>query len=148
MDWLSAAMVLNGVPSVLLSTQEGVLYSSRCIETVYESLKVYLYNRSRQRARIEYLLQEWSILQVEATAVDERFTTEMNIPVRLATSMRKERIKLTRVGAESGLSAILHRLVPGGVGPAHDSIRGAGTGARAVRALGARDDLLVRVELC
>ncbi|ETM34217.1 hypothetical protein L914_18662 [Phytophthora nicotianae] len=80
MDWLSASMVMNGVPSVLLSTQEGVLYSSRCIETVYESLKVYLHNRSRQRARIEYLLDEWSILQAEATAVDERFTTEMNIP--------------------------------------------------------------------
>ncbi|KAG6580309.1 N-alpha-acetyltransferase 35 [Phytophthora cinnamomi] len=80
MDWLSASMMMNGVPSVLLSTQEGVLYSSRCIETVYESLKVYLHNRSRQRARIEYLLDEWSILQAEATAVDERFTTEMNIP--------------------------------------------------------------------
>ncbi|KAG7388913.1 N-alpha-acetyltransferase 35 NatC auxiliary subunit [Phytophthora pseudosyringae] len=80
MDWLSASMVMNGVPSVLLSTQEGVLYSSRCIETVYESLKVFLHNRSRQRARIEYLLDEWSILQAEATAVDERFTTEMNIP--------------------------------------------------------------------
>ncbi|OWZ12411.1 hypothetical protein PHMEG_00014432 [Phytophthora megakarya] len=81
MDWLSASMVMNGVPSVLLSTQEGVLYSSRCIETVYESLKMYLHNRSRQRARIEYLLDEWSILQAEATAVDERFTTEMNIPL-------------------------------------------------------------------
>ncbi|KAK1947405.1 N-alpha-acetyltransferase 35 [Phytophthora citrophthora] len=80
MDWLSASMVMNGVPSVLLSTQEGVLYSSRCIETVYESLKVFLHNRSRQRARIEYLLDEWSILQAEATSVDERFTTEMNIP--------------------------------------------------------------------
>ncbi|KAL4099449.1 hypothetical protein PRIC1_007253 [Phytophthora ramorum] len=80
MDWLSASMVLNGVPSVLLSTQEGVLYSSRCIETVYESLKVFLHNRSRQRARIEYLLDEWSVLQAEAAAVDERFTTEMNIP--------------------------------------------------------------------
>uniref|UniRef100_A0AAV1USC2 NAA35-like TPR repeats domain-containing protein n=1 Tax=Peronospora matthiolae TaxID=2874970 RepID=A0AAV1USC2_9STRA len=80
MDWLSAAMVMNGVPSVLLSTQEGVLYSSRCIETVYESLKVFLHNRSRQRARIEYLLGEWSILQADAAAVDERFTTEMNIP--------------------------------------------------------------------
>ncbi|KAG6976990.1 hypothetical protein JG688_00000803 [Phytophthora aleatoria] len=80
MDWLSASMVTSGVPSVLLSTQEGVLYSSRCIETVYESLKVYLHNRSRQRARIEYLLDEWSILQAEATAVDEKFTTEMNIP--------------------------------------------------------------------
>ncbi|TYZ64310.1 hypothetical protein PybrP1_002275 [[Pythium] brassicae (nom. inval.)] len=28
-DWLSAAMVANGVPSVLLSTQEGVVFSSR-----------------------------------------------------------------------------------------------------------------------
>ena len=82
MDWLSAAMVMNGVPSVLLSTQEGVLYSSRCIETVYESLKVYLHNRSRQRARIEYLLDEWSILQAEAAAVDERFMMEMSLPVR------------------------------------------------------------------
>ncbi|UIZ28017.1 hypothetical protein KXD40_004446 [Peronospora effusa] len=80
MDWLSETMVMNGVPSVLLSTQEGVLYSSRCIETVYESLKVFLHNRSRQRARIEGLLDEWSILQAEATAVDERFTTEMKIP--------------------------------------------------------------------
>ncbi|KAE8902329.1 hypothetical protein PF005_g1062 [Phytophthora fragariae] len=80
MDWLSASMVMNGVPSVLFSTHEGVLYSSRCIETVYESLKVYLHNRSRQRARIGYLLDEWSILQAEATAVDERFTSEMNIP--------------------------------------------------------------------
>ncbi|KAL7687203.1 putative alpha-acetyltransferase 35, NatC auxiliary subunit [Plasmopara halstedii] len=80
MDWLSASMVINGVPSVLLSTQEGILYTSRCIETVYESLKVYLHNRSRQRPRIESLLDEWSILQAEATAVDERFTTEMNIP--------------------------------------------------------------------
>ncbi|RLN48883.1 hypothetical protein BBJ28_00020958 [Nothophytophthora sp. Chile5] len=80
MDWLSASMVLNGVPSVLLSTQEGVLFSSRSIETVYESLKVFLHNRSRQRARIEYLLEEWTVLQVEATAVDEKFTTEMAIP--------------------------------------------------------------------
>lgn len=80
MDWLSASMVMNGVPSVLLSTQEGILYLSRCIETMYESLKVFLHSRSRQRSRIEFLLEEWSILQVEATAVDEKFTTEMNIP--------------------------------------------------------------------
>jgi hypothetical protein len=83
MDWLSAAMVMNGVPSVLLSTQEGVMYSSRVIETLYESLKVYLHNRSRQRARIEYLFEEWAVLQLEATVVDDKFTTEMAIPVRL-----------------------------------------------------------------
>ncbi|TMW55837.1 hypothetical protein Poli38472_008485 [Pythium oligandrum] len=80
MDWLTEEMVLNGVPSVLLSTQEGVQFSSRSIETVYESLKVYLFNRSRQRARIEYLLEEWGVLQLEASVIDERFTTEMSIP--------------------------------------------------------------------
>lgn len=80
MDWMTEEMAMNGVPSVLLSTQEGVQYSARCIETVYESLKVYLHNRSRQRARIEYLLEEWSVLQLEAAAVDERFMAEMNIP--------------------------------------------------------------------
>lgn len=83
MEWLSASMVMNGVPSVLLSTQEGVMYSSRVIETLYESLKVYLHNRSRQRARIEYLFEEWAVLQLEATVVDDKFTTEMAIPVRL-----------------------------------------------------------------
>lgn len=72
---------MNGVPLVLLSTQEGVHFSSRSIETLYESLKVYLLHRSRQRARIEYLLEEWSALQVEAVAVDEKFITEMSIPV-------------------------------------------------------------------
>ncbi|GLD93413.1 hypothetical protein PINS_up002005 [Pythium insidiosum] len=80
MDWLSDEMVMNGVPSVLLSTQEGVRFSSRCIETVYESLKVYLHHRSRQRARIEMLLEDWSTLQIEAAAVDDHFTTEMAIP--------------------------------------------------------------------
>ncbi|KAJ0405267.1 hypothetical protein ATCC90586_009774 [Pythium insidiosum] len=80
MDWLSDEMVMNGVPSVLLSTQEGVRFSSRCIETVYESLKVYLHHRSRQRARIEMLLEDWSALQIEAAAVDDHFTTEMAIP--------------------------------------------------------------------
>lgn len=75
-------MVMNGVPLVLLSTQEGVLFSSRSIETLYESLKVYLLHRSRQRSRIEYLLEEWSALQAEAVAVDEKFITEMSIPVR------------------------------------------------------------------
>jgi N-alpha-acetyltransferase 35, NatC auxiliary subunit len=80
MDWMTEEMVLNGVPSVLLSTQEGVQYSSRAIETLYESLKLYLHNRSRQRARIEYLLEEWAVLQLEAVAVDERFMSEMQIP--------------------------------------------------------------------
>lgn len=82
-EWLSAAMVANGVPSVLLSTQEGVVFSSRVIETLYESsLKLYLFNRSRQRARIELLLEEWSLLQLEAAGIDEKFTAEMAIPVR------------------------------------------------------------------
>ncbi|RLN49770.1 hypothetical protein BBJ28_00014631 [Nothophytophthora sp. Chile5] len=71
MDWLSASMVLNGVPSVLLSTQEGVLFSSRSIETVYESLKVFLHNRSRQRARIEYLLEEWINLNFTWTFMEK-----------------------------------------------------------------------------
>uniref|UniRef100_K3WHD6 N-alpha-acetyltransferase 35, NatC auxiliary subunit n=1 Tax=Globisporangium ultimum (strain ATCC 200006 / CBS 805.95 / DAOM BR144) TaxID=431595 RepID=K3WHD6_GLOUD len=79
-EWLSASMVMNGVPSVLMSTQEGVLFSTRVIETLYESLKLYLHNRSRQRARIEYLLEEWSVLQLEAAGIDDKFTTEMAIP--------------------------------------------------------------------
>lgn len=83
-EWLSASMVTNGVPRVLLSTQEGVVFSSRVIETLYESsLKLYLFNRSRQRARVEFLLEEWAILQLEAVNIDDKFTTEMAIPVRL-----------------------------------------------------------------
>lgn len=82
-EWLSASMVTNGVPRVLLSTQEGVVFSSRVIETLYESsLKLYLFNRSRQRARVEFLLEEWAILQLEAVNIDDKFTTEMAIPVR------------------------------------------------------------------
>lgn len=87
-------MVMNGVPLVLLSTQEGVLFSSRSIETLYESLKVYLLHRSRQRARIEYLLEEWSVLQAEAVAVDEKFITEMSIPVRHSSRPVKKNIRL------------------------------------------------------
>ncbi|DBA01367.1 TPA: hypothetical protein N0F65_001606 [Lagenidium giganteum] len=80
MDWLTESMVMNGVPTVLLSTQEGVQFSARTIETVYESLKIYLHGRSRQRARLETLLEDWAILQLEAAGVDETFTTEMGIP--------------------------------------------------------------------
>lgn len=79
-------MVMNGVPSVLLSTQEGMLFSTRVIETLYESVKLYLHNRSRQRARIEYLLEEWAVLQLEAVGIDDKFTTEMAIPVRFLVS--------------------------------------------------------------
>ncbi|RHY24180.1 hypothetical protein DYB32_008958 [Aphanomyces invadans] len=80
MDWLADSMVMNGVPSVLLSTQEGIGFSTRCIEAVYESLKCHLHNRPRQRHRLELLLDEWAQLQVDAASIDDKFVTEMGIP--------------------------------------------------------------------
>ncbi|KAF0682415.1 Aste57867_25461 [Aphanomyces stellatus] len=80
MDWLADSMILTGVPSVLLSTQEGIQYSTRCIEAVYESLKCHLHNRPRQRHRLELLLDEWVLLQVDAASIDDKFVTEMGIP--------------------------------------------------------------------
>ena len=85
MTWLSESMTVNGVPAVLLSTQEGMMFSTRAIEPVYESLKVYLHNRSRQRVRLEYLIEDWSLLQIEAASVDETFTREMGIGVSSGT---------------------------------------------------------------
>jgi hypothetical protein len=75
-------MVKNGVPSVLLSTQEGMMFSSHVIEAVYESIKVHLHRRSRQRSRLEYLLEEWALLQIEATTIDDTFVAQMGIAVR------------------------------------------------------------------
>ncbi|CAK4080744.1 unnamed protein product [Aphanomyces euteiches] len=80
MDWLADSMTLTGVPSVLLSTQEGIQFSTRCIEAVYESLKCHLHNRPRQRHRLELLLDEWVLLQIEAASIDDKFVTEMAIP--------------------------------------------------------------------
>ncbi|ETV90589.1 hypothetical protein, variant [Aphanomyces invadans] len=80
MDWLADSMVMNGVPSVLLSTQEGIGFSTRCIEAVYESLKCHLHNRPRQRHRLELLFDEWAQLQVDAASIDDKFVTEMGIP--------------------------------------------------------------------
>ncbi|KDO26284.1 hypothetical protein SPRG_08359 [Saprolegnia parasitica CBS 223.65] len=80
MEWLGDSMVMAGVPSVLLSTQEGMTYSSRCIEAVYESLKLHMHNRPRQRSRLELMLQDWVILESEAVAIDDKFVTEMGIP--------------------------------------------------------------------
>ncbi|OQR90203.1 hypothetical protein ACHHYP_05710 [Achlya hypogyna] len=80
MEWLGDSMVMAGVPSVLLSTQEGMMYSSRCIEAVYESLKLHMHNRPRQRSRLELMLQDWAVLETEAAAIDDKFVTEMGIP--------------------------------------------------------------------
>ncbi|OQS00218.1 hypothetical protein THRCLA_06130, partial [Thraustotheca clavata] len=80
MEWLGDSMVMAGVPSVLLSTQEGMQFSSRCIEAIYESLKLHMHNRPRQRSRLELMLQDWVILEVEAASIDDRFVTEMGIP--------------------------------------------------------------------
>ncbi|KAL0591937.1 hypothetical protein ABG067_000589 [Albugo candida] len=79
-EWIMEDMVVNGVPSVLLSTQEGMEYISYASDTVYESIKMFLHAQSHQRSRIEYLLQDWSVLQIHAVSIDEKFTSEMNIP--------------------------------------------------------------------
>nr|CCA27103.1 conserved hypothetical protein [Albugo laibachii Nc14] len=79
-EWIMEDMVLHGVPSVLLSTQEGMEYTSYASETVYESIKMYLHAQSHQRSRIEYLLQDWGILQTHAASIDDKFITEMSIP--------------------------------------------------------------------
>lgn len=79
-QWLSESMVNHGVPKLLLQTQEGSQFMARCIRPLYEILKLYTLNYSRQRQRIELLIKDWSVLQQEATNLDAQFVTEMNIP--------------------------------------------------------------------
>ena len=57
-------------------------YTSYASETVYESNKMYLPAQSHQRSRIDYLLQDWGILETHAASINEKFITELSIPVR------------------------------------------------------------------
>ena len=84
-------------------------YTSYASETVYESNKMYLHAQSHQRSRIEYFLQDWGILETHAASINEKFITEMSIPVRTLIHCDCTYPQYT----EDILTEILHRLDTG-----------------------------------
>ena len=49
------------------------------IKPVYDSLRLFTLNRSRQRARLELLFHDWAIVQNEARYADGLFCEEVGL---------------------------------------------------------------------
>ena len=79
--WLSASMVAYGVPTMLLTSTDGSSFAARCLKPLFETIRFQLHQPSRQRQRLEFMLEDWGILQQQANLIDESFATEMMIPV-------------------------------------------------------------------
>jgi hypothetical protein len=71
---------LASVPSDLFETKHGRLLLNRLAKPVYDTFKLRLLNRNRQRAFIEaVIIQDWSRLQQEANVMDVRYRKEKGL---------------------------------------------------------------------
>ena len=78
-DVVREAMVDDGVAAVVLSSQAGSDFMHHVIKPVYDSLRLFTLNRSRQRARLELLFHDWAIVQNEARYADGLFCEEVGL---------------------------------------------------------------------
>jgi hypothetical protein len=71
---------LAAAPSDLFETKHGRLLLNRLAKPVYDTLKLRLLNRNRQRAFIEaVIIHDWSRLQQEAHVMDARYRKEKGL---------------------------------------------------------------------
>lgn len=71
---------LADFPNDLLEFKESVVFLNRMAKPVYDTLKLRLLNRNRQRTYLEaVILQDWTILQQEAHAVDVHYRKEKGL---------------------------------------------------------------------
>lgn len=66
-------MVAFGVPRSVASSAQGLEFIDATCGALLESLKLQLHNRSRQRTRLEGLLQDLAIVQENAALLDTHF---------------------------------------------------------------------------
>jgi hypothetical protein len=71
------------VPSDIFETKHGQIFLNRLAKPVYDTLKLRLLNRNRQRAYMEaVIIQDWSQLQQEAHIVDVHYRKEKGLDNR------------------------------------------------------------------
>lgn len=71
---------VSAVLSLLLETKHGVAFLNRLAKPVYDTLKMQLLNRNRQRTYLEAIMfPDWNTLQGEARTVDAVHRQELNL---------------------------------------------------------------------
>lgn len=71
---------LAGVPNDIFETKHGQIFLNRLAKPVYDTLKLRLLNRNRQRAYMEaVIIQDWAQLQQEAHIVDVHYRKEKGL---------------------------------------------------------------------
>ena len=71
---------LAAVPSDIFESKHGQIFLNRLAKPVYDTLKLRLLNRNRQRAYMEaVIIQDWSQLQQEAHIVDVHYRKEKGL---------------------------------------------------------------------
>ena len=71
---------LSEIPNELLESRLGVAFLNRLAKPVYDTLKLSILNRNRQRGYLEeVMLPEWSSLQQEGHGVDVSHRAEFNL---------------------------------------------------------------------
>lgn len=71
---------LSGIPLIQLENKHGVAFINRMAKPVYDTLKLLLLNRNRQRAYLEAVMfPDWTSLHGEAHAVDVAQRHDLNL---------------------------------------------------------------------
>lgn len=71
---------VTGVPDEIFETKHGQIFLNRLAKPLYDTLKLRLLNRNRQRTYLEaVILADWSQLQQEAHVVDMHYRKERNL---------------------------------------------------------------------
>jgi N-alpha-acetyltransferase 35, NatC auxiliary subunit len=71
---------MAGVPTDIFDTKHGQIFLNRLAKPVYDTLKLRLLNRNRQRAYMEaVIIQDWAQLQQEAHIVDVHYRKEKGL---------------------------------------------------------------------
>lgn len=71
---------LAGVPSDVFESKHGQIFLNRLAKPVYDTLKLRLLNRNRQRAYMEaVIIQDWAQLQQEAHIVDVHYRKDKGL---------------------------------------------------------------------
>uniref|UniRef100_A0A7S3QCU7 Uncharacterized protein n=1 Tax=Chaetoceros debilis TaxID=122233 RepID=A0A7S3QCU7_9STRA len=69
-----------GVPETLTGTDYGVKFINRLCKPIYDTFKLLVLNRGRQRGYMDVLLfKDWAALQQDAALVDAAFCDEFNL---------------------------------------------------------------------
>ena len=103
-------MHIKGVPESITGTDYGIKFLHRLGKPTYDTLKVLLLGRNRQRAFMDgiHMFQEWEMLRGEASVVDHSFQKEVGVKSLYVTnyilSMTLELMEFhLAVGIELGL---------------------------------------------